>query len=92
MRRTSPKASIGSCPTTGGGLDAPLLVIENSAGGGDTMGSTLEELAEIAEAIAGQRVAPARVGFCLDAAHAWGAGYRISEPTRSTRSSSGSTR
>ena len=31
-------------------------------------------------AIAGQRVAPARVGFCLDAAHAWGAGYRISEP------------
>ena len=65
---------------TDGGPDAPLLVIENSAGGGDTMGSTLEELAEIAEAIAGQRVAPARVGFCLDAAHAWGAGYRISEP------------
>jgi len=65
---------------TGGGPDAPRLVIENSAGGGDTMGSTLEELAEIAEAIAGQRVAPARVGFCMDAAHAWGAGYRISEP------------
>ena len=76
----SPKASHRVLSETDGGPDAPLLVIENSAGGGDTMGSTLEELAEIAEAIAGQRVAPARVGFCLDTAHAWGAGYRISEP------------
>ena len=33
-----------------------------------------------------------RVGFCLDTAHAWGAGYASPIPTRSTRSSSGSTR
>ena len=32
--------------------DAPMLVLENSAGGGDSMGSTVEELADIAEAIA----------------------------------------
>jgi deoxyribonuclease-4 len=60
--------------------DAPLLVIENSAGGGDSMGSTVEELAAIADAIASRGVEPGRVGFCVDAAHAWGAGYRISEP------------
>jgi deoxyribonuclease-4 len=60
--------------------DAPILVIENSAGGGDTMGSTVEEVARIADAIAARDVPSQRVGFCIDAAHAWGAGYRISEP------------
>jgi deoxyribonuclease IV len=60
--------------------DAPMLVIENSAGGGDTIGSTVEGLAEIADAIAARDVPGRRVGFCIDAAHAWGAGYRISEP------------
>jgi deoxyribonuclease IV len=60
--------------------DAPMIVIENAAGGGDTIGSTVEELADIAEAIGDRGIEPVRVGFCLDAAHAWGAGYRISEP------------
>ena len=60
--------------------EAPMLVIENSAGGGDSMGSTVEELAEIAEAIAACRVPNGRIGFCIDAAHAWGAGYRVSDP------------
>src|SRR5262245_48866920 len=62
------------------GADAPALVIENSAGGGDTMGSTLEEVAEIADVIASRGIESGRIGFCIDAAHAWGAGYRISEP------------
>jgi deoxyribonuclease-4 len=62
------------------GTAAPMIVIENSSGGGDTMGSTVEELAELAEAIAAHGIAPRRVGFCLDAAHAWGAGYEVSEP------------
>jgi deoxyribonuclease IV len=62
------------------GATAPMLVIENSSGGGDTMGSTVEELADLAEAIADRGIASGRVGFCLDAAHAWGAGYEISEP------------
>ncbi|HEX5014297.1 MAG TPA: deoxyribonuclease IV, partial [Candidatus Limnocylindrales bacterium] len=60
--------------------DAPVLVLENSAGGGDTMGSTIEEIADVAEAIDARGVARTSVGFCLDAAHAWGAGYRLSEP------------
>ena len=59
---------------------ATTLVIENAAGSGDTMGSTVEELADLAGAIAARGVAAESVGFCLDAAHAWGAGYRISDP------------
>jgi deoxyribonuclease-4 len=54
------------------------LVLENSAGGGDTLGTTLEELAAILElmpaSVSGQ------VAFCLDTAHLWGAGYDISSP------------
>ena len=53
------------------------LVLENAAGGGDTLGSTIEELAEILEAVGG----PAGgLAFCLDTAHLWGAGYDISTP------------
>jgi deoxyribonuclease IV len=65
---------------TADGADAPTIVIENSSGGGDTMGSTVEELAEIADAIGDRGIEPGRVGFCIDAAHAWGAGYEISQP------------
>lgn len=51
------------------------LVLENSAGGGDTLGSRIEELASILEAVGG----PAgQLAFCLDTAHLWGAGYDIS--------------
>jgi deoxyribonuclease-4 len=62
------------------GPDAPMLVIENSAGGGDTIGSTVEELADLADALAARGVGASRAGFCVDAAHAWGAGYEISRP------------
>ena len=60
--------------------DAAMLILENSAGGGFGLGTTVEELANIAEAIAARRVAARRVGFCIDTAHAWGAGYRLSDP------------
>ncbi len=53
-----------------------LLVLENSSGGGDNIGSTLEQLAEILEGVDSE-VAP-RLAFCLDTAHLWGAGYDIS--------------
>ncbi len=52
------------------------LVLENSAGGGDTIGSSVEQLAAILDGIGG-RVPAARLGFCLDAAHLWGAGYDL---------------
>ncbi|HET6381288.1 MAG TPA: deoxyribonuclease IV [candidate division Zixibacteria bacterium] len=55
------------------------LVLENSAGGGDNIGSTIEELAEILEGVAATSTASAqRLAFCLDTAHLWGAGHDIS--------------
>ncbi len=57
---------------------APLLVLENSAGGGYGLGGTIEELAAIQDAIGAVGVDLGRVAFCLDTAHAWGAGYEIS--------------
>jgi deoxyribonuclease-4 len=59
------------------------LVLENSSGGGDSLGSTLEELAAILEGVAGTVAARAsvqRLAFCLDTAHLWGAGYDLSAP------------
>jgi len=58
--------------------DAPpgvRLVLENSAGGGDSLGSSIEELAAILEAVGGPST---QLAFCLDTAHLWGAGYDIS--------------
>jgi deoxyribonuclease IV len=54
------------------------LALENSAGGGDNLGSTVEEMARILEtsaAVAGDHAEP--LAFCLDTAHLWGAGYDI---------------
>ena len=59
---------------------APRLVLENSAGGGGGVGVTVPELAEIAEAVARRGIDEHRLAFCLDLAHAWAAGYRLSEP------------
>jgi deoxyribonuclease IV len=53
------------------------LVLENSSGGGDTIGSTIEELAGILEAVPGGGGADS-LAFCLDTAHLWGTGYGIS--------------
>ena len=60
--------------------DAATLVLENSAGGGFGIGATVDELATIAEQIAARGVDVDRVAFCLDTAHLWAAGYRLSEP------------
>ncbi|HEY7598893.1 MAG TPA: deoxyribonuclease IV, partial [Candidatus Limnocylindrales bacterium] len=59
------------------GTPAPLLVLENSAGSGDGIGSSLEDLATILDAIAATGADPARVGICLDTAHLWAAGHEI---------------
>lgn len=51
------------------------LVLENSSGGGDNLGSRIEDLATILD-----HVPPGVAGklaFCLDTAHLWGAGYDI---------------
>jgi len=62
------------------GPHAAQLVLENSAGGGAAVGTTIEQLAAIADAVAARGVAAHRLAFCVDTAHAWAAGYRLSEP------------
>ena len=52
------------------------LVLENSSGGGDLLGSRIEELAAILDAV-GPAAGSDRLAFCLDTAHLWGAGYDI---------------
>jgi deoxyribonuclease-4 len=51
------------------------LALENSSGGGDQLGSRLEELGRILDGVGADAN---RFGFCLDIAHLWGAGYDVS--------------
>jgi deoxyribonuclease IV len=60
--------------------EAATLVLENSAGSGDVLGSRIEEIAEVLDQIGARGVPDRRVAICLDAAHLWGAGYPISDP------------
>jgi len=50
------------------------LVLENSSGGGDLLGSRIEGLAAILEAVGPDAD---HLAFCLDTAHLWGAGYDV---------------
>lgn len=56
-----------------------ILCLENTAGGGSTLGRTLEELADIRARIlkAAGADAKGRVGFCIDTCHALAAGYDV---------------
>jgi deoxyribonuclease IV len=56
------------------------LVLENSAGGGGGLGTTVDELAAIAMRLSARGIGAADVGFCLDTAHAWGAGIDMGDP------------
>lgn len=67
--------------------DVPVTIcLENTAGGGTTLGRSFEELARLRELIlqeAGHNadlngVTGGRIGFCLDTCHALAAGYDIS--------------
>jgi deoxyribonuclease-4 len=61
-------------------VGGPRVVLENSAGGGDAIGSTLVDLEAILEAVAAAGADIERVAFCLDTAHLWAAGHEISRP------------
>ena len=63
-----------------GAKELPLVLLENSAGGGFGMGVDVEQLAAIAEAGDTAGLDARAVGFCLDAAHAWGAGIDMADP------------
>jgi len=53
-----------------------LLLLENSAGAGDHIGTTFAELREILEGLGWHP----RVGICLDSAHLFAAGWDLSTP------------
>jgi deoxyribonuclease-4 len=53
-----------------------VTLLENTAGQGDTIGRTFEELARIAAQVGD----PSRVGYCFDTAHALASGYEIRTP------------
>ena len=65
--------------TNGGDPDAPeaLLVLENSAGGGGGIGTTVEELRRIVESAERHGTPVERIRFCLDTAHLWSAGHDL---------------
>ncbi len=68
-------------PAVGRGEESvPMLVLENSAGTGDGLGMTIADLADVWQAATSAGVSPDRLGFCLDTAHLWGAGYPLDEP------------
>ena len=52
---------------------AVRIALENTAGAGATLGATVAELAEISARVD----CPARLGMCLDTAHAHGAGVNL---------------
>jgi deoxyribonuclease-4 len=52
------------------------LALESSSGGGNNIGVSIEQLAAILDEV-GPEGDPARLGFCLDTAHLWGAGYDL---------------
>jgi deoxyribonuclease-4 len=58
-----------------------MLVLENSAGSGGGLGTDVEELASIAAKVAALGIPDDRVGFCIDTAHAWGAGIDLASPS-----------
>jgi deoxyribonuclease IV len=57
-----------------------MLVLENSAGGGGGLGTSIEELTAIAERLERRGIGREDVAFCLDTAHAWGAGIDVGDP------------
>jgi len=54
------------------------LVIENSAGAGNTMGLTIEDIARVIDELG----RPKRVGVCLDTCHLWATGVDVRDPGR----------
>jgi len=54
-----------------------MILLENMAGQGTTIGSTLEQLATIYD----KSKFKERIGICFDTCHAWAAGYDLSNKT-----------
>ena len=57
---------------------ATHLVIENTAGAGNTMGLTIEDIARVIDELG----RPKRVAVCLDTCHLWATGVDVRDPAR----------
>jgi len=79
--RTIATAEADSPAAAGDAAPPAMLVLENSAGSGGGLGTSVEELGSIAERIAALGIPDDRVGFCIDTAHAWGAGVDLASPS-----------
>jgi deoxyribonuclease IV len=78
--RRAARAVARTLEAVGDDAGGAMVVLENSAGGGWAVGASVAELARIAAAATALGVPERRLGFCLDTAHAWGAGIRLDEP------------
>lgn len=52
-----------------------IVLLETTAGGGNVLGATFEQLAEMIDLVSSER--RDRVGVCLDTCHVWAAGYDL---------------
>lgn len=59
------------------GPPGPMILLENSPGSRNELGSYFEEIGDILSRLDSFR---SRLGVCLDTAHLWGAGYDLSTP------------
>jgi deoxyribonuclease IV len=55
--------------------DTTWLLLEDSAGAGGTIGRSIEELAQLVDALDGHP----RLGICLDSCHLWVSGYDVTD-------------
>jgi len=58
--------------------DTCRLLLENTAGAGNTIGRTFEELRELIDLAGGDK----RIGVCLDSCHMWASGFDIRSADR----------
>lgn len=69
------RAALAQTPASG-----VTITLENSPGGGGSLGADLADLTAIAEALDAAGIPRSSVAFCLDTAHAWGAGHDLASP------------
>jgi deoxyribonuclease-4 len=74
--RTALLPLLDQAAATGG----PRLLVEPSAGGGRSMASRVEDLADYLDAVDGHPW----LGVCLDTCHAWAAGHDLATPGGTT--------
>jgi deoxyribonuclease IV len=60
--------------------DTCRLLLENTAGAGNTIGRTFEELRECIDRAGGEK----RIGVCLDSCHMWASGFDIATADKIT--------